>query len=71
MQGVDILLVHLRTLAGTTFGLAENVEVIPIPRRNNSKNRFLLQVSQVCVGGKMLEMALAREEESMPSLKSS
>lgn len=66
--GADILLTQLRTLAGTTFDFAENVEVIPIPRKNNSKNRFLVQVSQVCIGGKMLEMALAREEESMPTL---
>lgn len=56
-------------MAGTTFGLAENVEVIPIPRRNNSKNRFLVQVSQVCVGEKMLEMALARVVKDLLNAK--
>lgn len=56
-------------MAGTTFGLAENVEVIPIPRRNNSKNRFLVQVGQVCVGEKMLEMALARVVKDLLNAK--
>lgn len=55
--------------AGSMFGLAKNAEKIPIPRRNDYKNRFLVSVSQVCVGDKMPEKTLAKEEKSMPTWK--
>ena len=55
--------------AGSTFGLARNAEKIPIPRRNDYKTRFLVPVSQVCVGDKMPEKTLAKEEKFMPTWK--
>jgi len=54
--------------AGSTFGIAKNAEKIPIPRRNDYKNRFLVSVSQVCVRDKMPEKTLAKEK-SMPTWK--
>ena len=54
--------------AGSTFGIAKNADKIPIPRRNDYKNRFLVSVSQVCGRDKMPEKTLAKEK-SMPTWK--